>query len=49
MHTPNGIKVSIMLDELKQLQREGAEYDAHLIDISKGDQFSTGFCEINPN
>lgn len=49
MHTPNGIKISIMLEELKQLQLEGAEYDAHLIDISKGDQFSTGFCEINPN
>lgn len=49
MHTPNGIKVSILLEELKQLQLLGANYDAHLIDISKGDQFSTGFCEINPN
>ncbi|WP_422120105.1 glutathione-dependent disulfide-bond oxidoreductase [Hyphomonas polymorpha] len=47
--TPNGIKVTIMLEELQELSLEQAEYDAHLIDISTGDQFSSGFVEINPN
>jgi GST-like protein len=47
--TPNGVKVTIMLEELLALGHTGAEYDAWLIDISKGDQFSSGFVEINPN
>ena len=47
--TPNGVKVTIMLEELLALGHTGAEYDAWLVDISKGDQFSSGFVEINPN
>lgn len=47
--TPNGVKVTIMLEELLALGIEEAEYDAYLIDISKGDQFSSGFVEVNPN
>lgn len=47
--TPNGAKVTIMLEELLALGHEGAEYDAHLIRIMEGDQFSSGFVEINPN
>jgi GST-like protein len=47
--TPNGIKVSIMLEELLALGHEDAEYDAWPIDIGKGEQFSTGFVAINPN
>ena len=47
--TPNGVKVTIMLEELLALGRSGAEYDAWKIDISKGDQFSSGFVEANPN
>lgn len=47
--TPNGVKVTVMLEELLAMGIEEAEYDAHLIDISKGDQFSSGFVEINPN
>jgi GST-like protein len=47
--TPNGVKVTIMLEELLSLGFGGAEYDAWLIDISKGDQFGSGFVEINPN
>jgi len=47
--TPNGQKVTILLEELLALGETGAEYDAHLIDISKGDQFSSGFVAINPN
>jgi GST-like protein len=47
--TPNGVKVTIMLEELLALGISGAEYDAWLIDISKGDQFSSGFVELNPN
>ena len=47
--TPNGIKVSIMLEELLAAGHDGARYDAHVIDISGGDQFSSGFVEINPN
>lgn len=46
--TPNGQKVTIMLEELLALGRE-AEYDAHLIRIGEGDQFSSGFVAINPN
>lgn len=47
--TPNGVKVTIMLEELLALGHEGAEYDAHLINIGKGEQFGTGFVAINPN
>ena len=47
--TPNGQKVAIMLEELRELGRNGAEYDAWLIKIGEGDQFSSGFVEINPN
>jgi GST-like protein len=47
--TPNGVKVTIMLEELLALGHGGAEYDAWLIDIGKGDQFGSGFVEINPN
>ena len=47
--TPNGVKVTIMLEELLQLGHAGAEYDAWLIRISEGDQFSSGFVEVNPN
>ncbi len=47
--TPNGVKVTILLEELLELGIEEAEYDAWLIEISKGDQFSSGFVNINPN
>jgi GST-like protein len=47
--TPNGAKVTIMLEELLALGHSGAEYDAFLIDISKGDQFGSDFVAINPN
>jgi GST-like protein len=47
--TPNGVKVTILLEELLALGFQDAEYDAWLIDISKGDQFGSGFVEINPN
>ncbi|MBA2675849.1 glutathione-dependent disulfide-bond oxidoreductase [Ramlibacter sp.] len=47
--TPNGVKVTVMLEELLALGHAGAEYDAWLIDINKGDQFSSGFVGINPN
>ena len=47
--TPNGVKVTIMLEELLAAGHSGAEYDAWLIDISKGDQFGSGFVEVNPN
>lgn len=47
--TPNGVKVTIILEELLALGHEGAEYDAWLIDIGEGDQFGSGFVEINPN
>ncbi len=47
--TPNGVKVSILLEELLALGHTGAEYDAWLIRINEGDQFSSGFVEINPN
>lgn len=49
MGTPNGQKVTIMLEELLALGESGAEYDAHLISISDGEQFSSGFVDINPN
>ena len=47
--TPNGIKVTVMLEELLALGYEGAEYDAWLIKINEGDQFGSGFVDINPN
>ena len=47
--TPNGVKVTIMLEELVALGIEAAEYDAWLIDINEGDQFSSGFVAVNPN
>jgi len=47
--TPNGVKVTIMLEELLAQGISEAEYDAYLIDISEGTQFSSGFVEINPN
>ncbi|MBI1418825.1 MAG: glutathione-dependent disulfide-bond oxidoreductase [Limimaricola sp.] len=47
--TPNGVKVTIMLEELLALGHKGAEYDAWLIKISDGDQFGSGFVEVNPN
>lgn len=47
--TPNGIKVTVMLEELLQLGHAGAEYDAWRIGIGDGDQFSSGFVAINPN
>lgn len=47
--TPNGVKATVMLEELLALGRSGAEYDAWPIEISEGDQFSSGFVEVNPN
>ena len=47
--TPNGVKVTIMLEELLALGQTGAEYDAWLIRINEGDQFGSGFIEVNPN
>ena len=49
MGTPNGVKVTILLEELLTAGFIGAEYDAWLIKISDGDQFGSGFVEINPN
>ena len=47
--TPNGVKVTVMLEELLALGHAGAEYDAWLIRINEGDQFGSGFVAINPN
>ncbi len=47
--TPNGVKVTILLEELLALGIEGAEYDAYTINIGDGDQFGSGFVAINPN
>ena len=47
--TPNGIKATVMLEELLDLGHKGAEYDAWLINIGAGDQFGSGFVDINPN
>jgi len=49
MATPNGVKVTILLEELLALGVEAAEYDAHLIRITEGDQFGSGFVAVNPN
>ncbi|WP_298429777.1 glutathione-dependent disulfide-bond oxidoreductase [uncultured Jannaschia sp.] len=46
--TPNGVKVTVLLEELLEAGHD-CEYDAWLIDISEGDQFSTGFVDVNPN
>jgi GST-like protein len=47
--TPNGVKVTVMLEELLARGHKGAEYDAWLIRINDGDQFGSGFVEVNPN
>jgi GSH-dependent disulfide-bond oxidoreductase len=47
--TPNGVKVTVMLEELLELGHKGAEYDAWLIRINQGDQFGSGFVGVNPN
>ena len=47
--TPNGNKVTILLEELLAAGHGGAEYDAWMIDINEGDQFGSGFVEVNPN
>jgi len=47
--TPNGVKVTILLEELLALNIKEAEYDAYLIDIMEGSQFSSGFVKVNPN
>jgi GST-like protein len=47
--TPNGVKVTVMLEELLALGHSGAEYDAWLIQINSGDQFGSGFVAVNPN
>ena len=47
--TPNGVKVTVMLEELLALGHRGAEYDAWLIRISEGEQFGSGFVAVNPN
>jgi len=47
--TPNGVKVTVMLEELLELGHEGAEYDAWIINIGEGQQFGSGYVDINPN
>jgi len=47
--TPNGVKVTVMLEELLALGHHGAEYDAWLVRINQGDQFGSGFVAVNPN
>ncbi|MCP5042482.1 MAG: glutathione-dependent disulfide-bond oxidoreductase [bacterium] len=47
--TPNGVKVTVMLEELLALGKKGAEYDAYLINIGEGGQFGSGFVAANPN
>ncbi len=47
--TPNGVKVTVLLEELLALGKSAAEYDAWLIDISEGEQFGSGFVAVNPN
>ncbi len=47
--TPNGVKVTVMLEELLEKGHRGAEYDAWLINIQDGDQFGSGFVDVNPN
>ena len=47
--TPNGVKITVMLEELLALGKTEAAYDLHLIDIRKGEEFGSGFTELNPN
>ena len=47
--TPNGVKVTVMLEELLALGHHGAEYDAWLVRINQGEQFGSGFVAVNPN
>lgn len=47
--TPNGVKVTILLEELLALGKKGAEYDAYLVNIGEGQQFGSGFVAANPN
>src|SRR5438270_7122366 len=47
--TPNGVKVTVMFEELLAAGHKGAEYDAWLINIGEGDQFGSGFVSVNPN
>ncbi|MBM1309000.1 glutathione-dependent disulfide-bond oxidoreductase [Sulfitobacter mediterraneus] len=47
--TPNGVKVTVMLEELLAAGHTGAEYDAWLVNIGEGDQFGSGFVDVNPN
>ena len=47
--TPNGVKVTVLLEELLALGHAGADYDAWLVNISEGEQFGSGFVDINPN
>ncbi len=47
--TPNGVKVTVLLEELLELGIKAAEYDAYLVNIGEGDQFGSGFVAINPN
>lgn len=47
--TPNGVKVTVMLEELLEKGHTGAQYDAWMIKITEGDQFGSGFVEVNPN
>jgi GST-like protein len=47
--TPNGVKVTVMLEELLALGHRGAEYDAWLVNILEGEQFGSGFVDVNPN
>lgn len=47
--TPNGVKVTVLLEELLALGNPGAEYDAYLVNIGEGEQFGSGFVSINPN
>ncbi|MGR3464765.1 glutathione-dependent disulfide-bond oxidoreductase [Limimaricola sp.] len=49
MATPNGVKVTVLFEELLEAGHSGAEYDAWLINIGDGDQFGSGFVELNPN
>jgi GST-like protein len=47
--TPNGIKITVMLEELLALGKSDAAYDLHIIEIGEGEQFGSGFVELNPN
>src|ERR1700754_3889501 len=47
--TPNGVKATVMFEELLAAGHKGAEYDAWLINIGQGDQFGSGFVSVNPN